>query len=298
MSSKITQEKYDPVKIERLKHFLESAAEKGRPRYYEIFVDNLKAVDKTSDPALFDEYLAYMGEDTRMVKVLLYTSTESCPRNDKFIYTVSSPAREQEEQRRQELSGVQVEERIESLLEKEREKHHLQQLQQKLQEAEEELEDAETYIKDLQEKLTQLQKSRVVQKESIGELVSLALESMLRRNAHLLSGIPIIGQELAGVVEKDNQRQQGTLVKMPTQANENGLEGKVTVERLDDTGQPALSERDRYAIEYFKYLSGTFSEAELTQLFEIISFFGRNKALLPELLEEIRESDSNAKVRA
>lgn len=298
MSSKITQEKYDPVKIERLKHFLESAAEKGRPRFYEIYVDNLKAVDKTNDPALFDEYLAYMGEDTRMVKVLLYNSTESCPRNDKFIYTVPSAAKEQEEQRRQELSGVQVEERIESLLEKEREKHQLQQLQQKLQEAEEELENAETYIKDLQEKLTQLQKSRIVQKESIGELVSLALESMLRRNAHLLSGIPMIGQELAGVVEKDNQRLQGTLVKMPTPANEAGPGGKVTVERVDEAGQPALSERDRYAIEYFKYLSGTFSESELTQLFEIVSFFGRNKSLLPELLEEIRESNSSSKVRA
>lgn len=45
MSSKITQEKYDLVKIERLKHFLESAHEKGKPKFYEIFVDNLKAVD-------------------------------------------------------------------------------------------------------------------------------------------------------------------------------------------------------------------------------------------------------------
>ena len=85
MSSKITQEKYDLVKIERLKHYLESAAEKGRPKFYEVYVDNLKAVDKTCDPEAFDEYLVYMGEDTRMVKVLIYTSTESCPVTTSFF---------------------------------------------------------------------------------------------------------------------------------------------------------------------------------------------------------------------
>src|SRR5689334_10945369 len=99
MSSKITQEKYDLVKIERLKHYLESSQEKGKPKFYEIFVDNLKAVDKTSDPDQFDEYLVYMSEDTRMVKVLIYTSTENCPRNDKFLFIVTSPENEREEKR-------------------------------------------------------------------------------------------------------------------------------------------------------------------------------------------------------
>ena len=122
MSSKITQEKYDLVKIERLKHYLESSHEKGKPKFYEIFVDNLKAVDKTSDPEQFDEYLVYMSEDTMMVKVLIYTSTENCPRNDKFLFTVTSPEREREEKRKQELSGIEIEEKIHSVVQQERDR--------------------------------------------------------------------------------------------------------------------------------------------------------------------------------
>jgi hypothetical protein len=139
MSSKITQEKYDLVKIERLKHFLESAAEKGRPKFYEVFVDNLKAVDKTSDPEAFDEYLVYMGDDTRMVKVLIYTSTESCPRNDKFLFTVTSPDKEREEKRRGELSGLEVEEKIHAVVQQEREKMATELLKKELQGIDEEI---------------------------------------------------------------------------------------------------------------------------------------------------------------
>ncbi len=70
MNATITTETYEPVKMERLRHFLESHAERGRPRYFEIFVDNLKVVDRTNDPGSFEDYAMYITEDTRMIKVL------------------------------------------------------------------------------------------------------------------------------------------------------------------------------------------------------------------------------------
>jgi hypothetical protein len=90
----ITNEKYDPVRIERIRHFLESCEEKGKPKFYEIFVDNLKAVDKTDDTSCFDEYKVYMDDNTQMIKILIYTSTENCPRNEKFIFSVRNPKEE------------------------------------------------------------------------------------------------------------------------------------------------------------------------------------------------------------
>ena len=106
--SSITTEKYDPVKLERLKYFLEANAERGKPKYFEIFVDNLKAVDKNNDPACFDDYTMYLNEDSKMVKVLIYTTTENSPRNDKFIYNIVNDTEEKKknEKQNQELSGI------------------------------------------------------------------------------------------------------------------------------------------------------------------------------------------------
>lgn len=101
--SKITTEKYDPVRIERIRHYLESCTEKGKPKFYEIFVDNLKAVEKTDDTTCFDEYKMYIDDNTQMVKILIYTSTENCPRNDKFIFSLHNP---KEEKRQEQLMAL------------------------------------------------------------------------------------------------------------------------------------------------------------------------------------------------
>src|SRR5690348_1197746 len=107
--SKITTEKYDPIRIERIRHFLESSAEKGKPKFYEIFVDNLKAVDKTDDTACFDEYKMYLDGNTQLIKILIYTSTENCPRNDKFIFSVHNP---NEEKKQAQLDGLEIQNKI------------------------------------------------------------------------------------------------------------------------------------------------------------------------------------------
>ena len=52
----VTTEKYDQLKIDKLRHFLEAQAEKGMAKPFEIFVDNLKVVAKTDDPKEFDSY--------------------------------------------------------------------------------------------------------------------------------------------------------------------------------------------------------------------------------------------------
>jgi hypothetical protein len=208
MSSKITQEKYDLVKIEKLKHYLESAHEKGKPKFYEIFVDNLKAVDKTSDPDAFDEYLVYMGEDTRMVKVLIYTSTESCPRNDKFLFTVTTS--EKDEKKKQELSGIEIEEKIHSVVQMERDKMSTELMKKEIDRLKGELNESEEYIEELEKKLEETKALKATSKENLGEVFSIALENIVRRNTHLLGGIPLVGQGLAGIVEQDNKRLEET----------------------------------------------------------------------------------------
>lgn len=295
MSSKITQEKYDLVKIERLKHFLESATEKGRPKFYEVFVDNLKAVDKTSDPEAFDEYLVYMGEDTRMVKVLIYTSTENCPRNDKFIFTVSSPEKERDEKRRQELSGFEIEEKIQSVVQQEREKMNTELLKKELQETQEDLEEAETYIEQLEKQLVEAKNTKVSAKENFGEVVSLALENIVRRNTHLLSGIPLVGQGLAGVVEQDNKRLEDTAMNSPKAVEERNVTFKRVVN--EDEKQPpitaTISKEDQETLAYFQSLRQAFTESELLQVLEIISNLSHGKENIEAVLDLLQEEETD-----
>ena len=108
--SSISTEKYDPLKLEKLKFFLETNAERGKPRYFEIYVDNLKAVDKNNDPASFDDYTMYLNEDSKMIKILVYSSSEHSPRNDKFIYSIVNDSEEKKrtDKQSQELSGLEV----------------------------------------------------------------------------------------------------------------------------------------------------------------------------------------------
>lgn len=294
MSGKITQEKYDLVKIERLKHFLESAAEKGRPKFYEVFVDNLKAVDKTSDPEAFDEYLVYMGDDSRMVKVLIYTSTESCPRNDKFIFTVSSTEKERDEKRRQELSGFATEEKIQSVVQQEREKMNTELLKKELLETQEELDEAEKYIEDLEKQLVEAKNTKATAKQNFGEVVSLALESMIRRNSHLLNGTPLVGQGLAGVVEQDNKRLEDPALNSPSAVEERN----VTFKRMaNDEEKPAspkvdMSKEDQETLVYFQSLRQAFTESKLLQMLDIISALSQDKESITAVLDLLGDGDS------
>lgn len=292
MSSKITQEKYDLVKIERLKHYLESAHEKGRPKFYEVFVDNLKAVDKTSDPDAFDEYLVYMGEDTRMVKVLIYTSTEVCPRNDKFLFTLTPQDKEKEEKRRGELSGIEIEEKIHSVVQQERDKMNTELLKKEIERLEADLEETEQYVEELEKKLEETKNTKATAKENLGEVVSLALESIVRRNTHLLSGIPMIGQGLAGVVEQDNKRLEESALNSLSAIEERNLTFKRVVGDDEKTAsKDTISKEDQETLAYFQSLREAFTEGELLKVLDIISALSQDKESIATVLELLGEEE-------
>ena len=298
MSSKITQEKYDLVKIERLKHYLESAHEKGKPKFYEIFVDNLKAVDKTSDPEAFDEYLVYMSDDTRMVKVLIYTSTENCPRNDKFIFTVTSPEKEREQKIKQELSGIEIEEKIHAVVQQERDKINTELLKKEIEQLQQELEEQEEYVEKLERKIEEVTASKATAKENLGEVFSLALENIVRRNTHLLGGIPLVGQGLAGIVEQDNKRLEQIAQNSPQAIEDRKASFRRITEEEEVNGKSSLPKEDLETLAYFESLRQTFTETELLQVLEIVSILSYNKESIHSVLELVKEQEQESELQS
>ena len=196
-------EKYDVAKIEQLKMFLEQNAERGKPRYYEIFVDNLRVIEKTNDVAEFDSFQNFMNEDTRLIKILLYSSNEESPRNDKFIYRVKDDDSKSKDQG---LSGVEVTERIQTVLQMEKEKWDNNLIKKELEEAEERIEELEKYSGQLEAKIIELkQNQNKLGGIHLGEIAGVALEALLRNNTQLLSKYPLT-KGLAGVIEQDNKQ--------------------------------------------------------------------------------------------
>lgn len=275
MSSKITTEKYDLVRIEKLKHFLESNQQNGRPKFYEVFVDNLKVVEKTSDPAIFDNYLVYMGDDTRMVKVLIYTSTENCPRNDKFIFTVRDP---QQERRQEELSGVEIENRISSAIEKERASSQLLALQKELEETKTKLNDCEEYNDEIEAKMEALEKEfdafrrkKIALSEmNAGKLVGFATDFFVKNYPSLTSKVPIISTLSGFLTEAEGEQ---TPPELPGNTESGSTNGQASFSKKGtDVPAPALDLATQRKIIFFEQMEAAFTEPQLEKVIHIIHF--------------------------
>ena len=142
---------FDQNKIDRLKNHLTAMAEKDKAKFYEIFVDTLKAVPKTDEVSDFESYEDYMNADTEQIKLIIYNSALS-PRNDQFVFLVK--ARNREEAMNLGLSGMPIKKfsrnnvnewREENKFKGEQYQENLR-LKRELNEYRKELEEKETYI--------------------------------------------------------------------------------------------------------------------------------------------------------
>src|SRR6478736_2825254 len=96
-------DKFDQNKVDSLKNHLKMMAEKEKAKFYEIYVDNLKAVPKTDEPAEFDSFEDYLTADSEQVKIVIY-NTSSSPRNDQYVFLLK--ARNRDEATTLGLSGL------------------------------------------------------------------------------------------------------------------------------------------------------------------------------------------------
>jgi hypothetical protein len=143
----VTNEKYDQLKIDKLKYYLEEMASKGQAKPFEIFVDSLKVVPKTEDPKDFDSYEYYMNEDTEKVRILIYNSNLS-PRNDQYCFYVQQGKTEKG------LNGLgEVEQIVQDKLAARDREYETNRLKEDLEKTKKSLDEAEEYIDELETKL-------------------------------------------------------------------------------------------------------------------------------------------------
>ena len=256
----ITSETYDQLKIDKLKLYLQTQADRNAARFYEIYVDNLKAVHKTNDIQEFDSYEDYMTEDTERIRILVYTTSSSSPRNDQYVYRMKKSEEQRNFVQQQGLSGIELENRMEEKLQTHRERWEHEALVKELEETKQQLKESEEYAEKLAAELQEYRGKKLHWGNvNLGELASVVVEGIVRRNPQMVAKLPG-GEALAGIIEQDN-KERGTTT--PTQETE------VSFKKKSDS--PELTEEEKGYLNFMRGIAESFDDEEIVILTQVIT---------------------------
>jgi hypothetical protein len=262
--------KYDSGKIAMLKQLLENNARNGRPTEYEIKVDELKAVPRTNDPAQFDSYEDFFSPDTKTIIITLFEGQGKS--SDKHIFIMGSEELKQAEPAPS-LSGLDIDKKVDEKVEAVKKQMEYEKVIEENKELKEQVKDADEYVDKLEKALELEKQGRLkIKGIHVGEIASIAAESIIRRNPHWLSRVP--GMEgLAGFIEEDTQKKE---LEAATIESEATFKAHKPAEELN--------EEEKELVGALRELQEEFDEEELGNIGELIRTLMKSKqALSPTL---------------
>lgn len=254
----LSKQKYDPVKVSKLAEVLRLHHEKGNAMDYEIILDGLKVVRRTNNPELFSLFENFISADTRLLEVVFYPGTSN--NNEKHLFTF-------QEEKEQGLSGIEIDNRIQEQVQKERKEWEYDLLKTENKELKEEVEELEKDVERLEKENQNLVNNQSPLKGFLGEFGSSFVESFVRRNPHIIKGIPG-GEALAGLIENDNKLREET-------TDENA---EVSFQPKNNNGSNAsLTEDQQSAIAFVGQLKTQFTKEEFDQVLHILQALSDDK---------------------
>lgn len=282
-------EKFTTTRMEQINTMLQALAEQGRPKFYRVAVDELEVIPKTNDPALFETYSQYITPLTYTITIKLYQGNSNINSQHILRLREGEPDRlkPQGSQSEEELNGIDLDAKIEARLAAERQAWKLEQLVADNQRMEGELADQEAYIEQLEEAVLELKDNKKLTFGNInlGELSSVVIEGIVRRNPQLLANLPG-GEALAGIIEADNTKQSA--------AQPNVAEADFTEIREEGQSAPsaALSETDVALLQFCRELQEAFTKEQLGTIQTLLNYLSKAPALLGPVLQFIMEKST------
>lgn len=273
----IVKNPYNNAKIAQIRQLLINNAHSGKPTDYEIHVDELKVIQRTNDPEVFDNHEEFIDGDTSSITIVLYDGNSR--RCTKHLFTLTETKSGDAG-----LTGVEVNNIVADKLQTQQREWEFELLAKEKRQVEERLREANEYIETLQVDLEEALSKRKMKDIRWGDIASMALEGILRRNPNILSSIPGIGDGLAGVFK-------GT----PVTSEQNNR----SEENMDDTvtfkeKENPISEKDRQKIAFVNQLEAAFTEPELGKLVEIIQLFAVGKPALDTILQFLKKQQKSS----
>ncbi len=279
----IQANKMNQVEINRIQTLIEQAKEDNEVIEYEIIVDGLPAVKRTDSPERFSNYQRCVTPTTTYIRIILYYGKSNNSNAFEFWLkavdddealdmslgsTVAATKKSYTEKEREELLKNR---KTKDTLAEENEK-----LKKELTDLKAEREEREKYIARIEEGIEKTKSKEYKQKFELGEIISLSLESYLKRNAQHFRGIPILSG-LAGLDDTEQTQEQP--------------QGEATFRKKGDPApeQPlTLTEEQKEFLRFFSDLQKLFSAQEMVQIFSILDALSRDKTKIQTVLELVR----------
>ena len=273
--------KYDNSKVGLLKQLLLNNEQSGKPTEYEIKVDNLKIVPRTADASQFKLLEESIDADTKAITITLYEGQGRSSDKHIFYFKEANPTEPVAT-----LSGLDVDKKVNEKMEAYKKQMEYEKLEEKNKELAKQLSDAEEYIGELEGKLEIEKEGRLkVKGIHFGEIASVAAESLIRRNAHILARIP--GAEgLAGLIMEDSETKRDK--------PESSSQGEASFTSAEET--QALSEEDQERLDWLKDLETRLDEKEIGQFFMLVNILISDTKILELTLAyvvKLKEKQSN-----
>lgn len=278
---------FDQNKIDRLKTHLSNMAEKQKGKFYEIFVDNLKAVPKTDEISDFDAYEDYMTVDTEQIKIVIYNSTLS-PRNDQYVFILKAKTREDAQTFG--LSGLPFAKFSKRSISDWRKTNHerseqeieIRSLKSEIRELEQTIEEKENIIHQQNQIIEQAKRNgNKIAGYHIGDIASVAMEGLVK--SAMDGKFPILNG-LMGIKRDTTNPALGTV-------NPSTENAEVSFESVKENAETSnsLSELDQNLLTIIKQVHAHFTEEEFNQILDVLDLFANDKTLIAKYLEPVKE---------
>jgi hypothetical protein len=280
---------FDQNKIDRLKNHLSTMADKNKAKFYEIFVDTLKAVPKTDEISDFDAYEDYITVDTEQIKIVIYNTALS-PRNDQYVFVLKAKNREDalnlglNGMPLQKHSKTSISQWRETKIQKSEQEVQIQNLKREIARLEQENQEKGDCIYALEKLVEKAKKNgNRLGGYHIGDILSVAVEGLVTRNKSSIAKIPLLSG-LAGLVKNNGA------ANLETETKETDTE--VSFQKMDEATTPTaspLNEEDAQMLELIKKIYSHFNENEFGSVLDIIEALSEDKTLIAQVLEFVNE---------
>ncbi len=284
----IVNEKYNAARINLLHQMLVNDCANGQPRDYEIKVDELRVVQRTSDPERYFQHEEFVQPDTRCVTISIYDgNSRKCTRYQLYFNEVP-------QQQHATLSGV--EDIVREKIEQHKQQLNKEQLEKKCTDLQEQLDEAEEYQEKLEKQIEELKQKKFNIKDQIGDIASHALEDLFLRNAKKLKHVPVLGG-LAGLMEAANASNEltGNIIEQSDgQAN---FSKKKPTENWDSSLTDVPAEQQKVWCNNGQWLQTAFTEPDYLKVVSILKILSTHPQSIDDTLEllqdEVSPDDNN-----
>lgn len=279
------KEKYSDKEVERLYDFLSIYHERGEAIAFEIIVDDFKVVRRTYDLAQFESFKRFLRHNSNIVEFNFYNgNSNNC---DKYVlYMGEEPeTRNTDKGKDRGLSGIEVQQLVDEKLAVQKQQWEMQLMVEKIKTLTQKCTAQEQEIKELEGELEQIQEQRAedLSRESpfkslLGDVGASIVESVIRRNPKTIAGIIPGGEQLAGLLDKDERERIHKINNPEAQEAEVVFSEKSTSSISDDPAMQLISG-----------LRKSFSEDEFSKLLKVLDAMYEDPSRLHTIYELIKE---------